>query len=115
MDGGQERRATWKKDTDVDDREGHDALQQKHPSTGAAHSRLREQPQLGEVSFPVQRKKTALFFGEQCTPSSCHPGLFPSLKPSRAFQPQGLCTCCSLGLEVFPTPGFTGSFSPLVL
>lgn len=47
------------------------------PSTGHAHSRLREQPQLDNISS-VQKKTTAMSFGEQSTISSNHPGLLSS-------------------------------------
>ena len=47
------------------------------PSTGHAHSRLRERPQLEDISS-VQRKTTGMSLGEQCKISSNHPGLLSS-------------------------------------
>lgn len=64
------------------------------PSTGQdAHSRLREQPLLDNISW-VQRKTAVMSAGS--SPQSAPPTLAFFLLTTETLPPQDFCTCCSL-------------------
>lgn len=93
-----------------DGREGHSRQQtpsNRSASRSHAHSRLREQPLLDNISS-VQRKDSCNVRWEQSTISS--PAL--AFLTTKTLQPQDFCTCC-LDWEFLPTCCFPGSFSPL--